>query len=224
MAAHKKRKERLLKAASIAAMIFCIIAFFLVGRSLSYQELADWIPSNRFLAAAFIILLYAVKSLTVFFPLLTLYLLSGIIFSTPVGILVNILGLAACGTVPYLVGLLFGPDYLIELRRKYPKLEILEILRRKSGFQFAVLTRAVGVLPGDIVSLYFGCAGLNYLAYLAGSILGLAPGMVAATIFGGQISAPGSPAFFIAAGCGLAITVVSFLACKRVVRQGKDKV
>jgi hypothetical protein len=52
----------------------------------------------------------------------------------------------------------------------------LETLHRKSGLQFAVLTRSAGILPGDVVSLYFGCVRLNYPAYLAGSILGHAPG------------------------------------------------
>lgn len=223
MAVKHEKKRLLAKIVSISAMIICIIAFFLIGKSLSYQELADWIPHNHVLAALLVILLYAVKSLTAIFPLLTLYLLSGIIFPTPAAIFVNVLGLAVCDTVPYLIGKLFASERQSDLRRKYPKLEILETLRQKSGFQFAALTRAIGLLPGDVVSLYFGCTGLNYPAYLAGSILGLAPGMIAATILGSQISSPGSPEFLIAAGCGTAVAVISFAACKRVVAQETGK-
>lgn len=97
----------------------------------------------------------------------------------------------------------------------------LETLHRKSGLQFAVLTRSAGVLPGDVVSLYFGCVRLNYPAYLAGSILGHAPGMAAATILGRQVSDPGEPGFWAAMGCGVAVALFSFLACGRVVRNHK---
>lgn len=97
----------------------------------------------------------------------------------------------------------------------------LETLRRKSGLQFAVLTRSAGVLPGDAVSLYFGCVRLNYPAYLAGIILGDAPGMAAATILGRQVSDPGSLGFWAAMGSGVAVALFSFLACGRVVRNHK---
>lgn len=223
MAAKHKKNRLPLKICSIAAMVLCITAFFIIGKSLTYQELADWIPDNRVIAALFVILLYAIKSLTVFFPLMSLYLLSGIIFSTGMAICVNLLGLAACDTIPYLIGKLFGPEQLDNLRQKYPKLEILETLRRKNAFQFAVLTRAAGFLPGDIVSLYFGCTGLRYPAYLMGSILELAPGMIAATILGSQISNPGSPGFLVAAGCGIVMAIISFIACNRAIKKDPEK-
>ena len=134
-------------------------------------------------------------------------------------VLVNLLGLAACDTVPYLLGRLLGSAGLDRLREKYPGLTLLETLRRKSGFQFAVLSRAVGLLPGDAVSLYFGCMRLPYPAYLAGSVLGLLPGMIAATILGGQISDPGSAGFWVSAVSGFAVAAVSFLACRRVIKR-----
>ena len=93
-----KNPRRWLKAIPLAAFLICITAFFLVGRSLTYQELANWLPENQATAAALVILLYTAKSMTVFFPLLTLYLLSGILFPTPTAVLVNLLGLAACDT------------------------------------------------------------------------------------------------------------------------------
>jgi uncharacterized membrane protein YdjX (TVP38/TMEM64 family) len=214
-----KNPRRWLKAIPLAAFLICITAFFLVGRSLTYQELANWLPENQATAAALVILLYTAKSMTVFFPLLTLYLLSGILFPTPTAVLVNLLGLAACDTATYLLGRLLGSGELDRLRGKYVKLNLLESLRRKNGFQFAVLSRAVGLLPGDVVSLYFGCVKLSYPAYLAGSIVGLAPGMIATTILGGQISDPDSPGFWAAAASGFVVAAISFLACRRVVRE-----
>ncbi len=51
--------------------------------------------------------------------------------------------------------------------------------------------------------------------------LRLAPGMVATTILGSQVSDPGSPGFWAAMGCGFAVALFSFLACGRVVKNHK---
>lgn len=217
----KKGKKRWVKIIPILAMIICIAAFLLVGRSLTQQDLVGWLPQNRVLATLVIIALYAVKSLTVFFPLLTLYLLSGVIFPLPIAILVNVLGLAACDTLPYLIGKSLGNEFLKRIRAKYPKLEALETLHRKGAFPFAALARSAGMLPGDIVSVYFGCVHLNYPAYLAGSILGLAPTMATATIFGSQIGNPDTPGLWFAAITGGAIAVLSFLVCKHTLSKEK---
>ena len=223
MEPNREKKSRWVKIVPVTAMAVCLAAFFLVGRSLTHQGLAEWLPQNQFLAAQVIIALYTVKSLTVFFPLLTLYLLSGIIFPLPLALLVNLLGLVACDTLPYLIGRSLGSAFIDHIRAKYPKLALLEMLRQKSAFSFAALTRAAGVLPGDVVSVYFGCVRLRYPAYLAGSIAGLAPSMAAATILGTQISHPGTPEFWIAAGAGAAVAVLSFLSCKHTLTQNKQK-
>ena len=222
MTSQPDKRRRWLKVIPIVAILLCVIAAFWAGRSLTYQTLAGRLPGGGVSAAAIIILLYAIKSLTVLLPLLTLYLLSGFLFPTPIALLVNLLGLAACDTVPYLLGRLLGSAELNRLRKKYPKLTLLETLRRKSGFQFAVLARAVGLLPGDVVSLYFGCAKLPYLTYLTGSIVGLLPGMTATTILGGQITDPGSTGFWIAAISGFVVALISFLACRRAVREERS--
>lgn len=215
----RKKSKIFTKIIPAIATAFCITAFFLIGRSLTYQDMLNWVPESHTAAGFLILLLYAAKSLTIFFPLVTLYLLSGIIFPLPHAILVNIAGLIVCDTIPYFIGRLLGLGHLEALRRKYPKLEIMETLRQKNGIQFATLTRAIGLLPGDVVSLYFGCVGLNYPAYLVGSILGLAPGMVATTVLGHQINAPEEPGFWIAAGFGAAVALISFFACGRTVKQ-----
>lgn len=146
------------KTVPIISIAVCATAFFLIGQPLSHQDLAEWLPQNRTLAVLATMLMYAVKSLTIFFPLVSLYLLCGILFPLPEAILLNLLGLAVSTTVPYWMGRLLGSRLLDQLRKKFSKLELLETLRRKSGFQFAVLTRSAGVLPGDVVSLYFAAS------------------------------------------------------------------
>ena len=110
-------------------------------------------------------------------------------------------------------------ETLDRLRQKYAKLQTVEKLRQENNFLFALLARAVGILPGDVVSLYFGAVRLPFGPYLAGSLLGLCPTMVAVTIMGGNVSDPFSPAFLAAAGIDLLVVAVSFVVCKRILRK-----
>lgn len=215
----EKKRENWLRYLPIALMGVCIVLFLLFGTDLEAQEILSWSPAEPWLAALFLTALYAVKSMTVFFPLVVLYLAGGLLFPLPAALAVNLIGLAVCDTVPYLVGRLSAADTLIRLRAKYPRLETVERMQRENDFLFAVLTRAVGILPGDVVSLYLGAVRLPYGAYLAGSLLGLCPTMVAVTIMGDNAADPLSPGFLIALGCDLVIVLISFLICRRLLRK-----
>lgn len=198
-------------------MLACAALFLLLGTDLEAEDLIRWSPGNPWLAALFLVALYGLKSMTVFFPLVALYLAGGLLFPLPAALAVNLLGLAVCTAVPYLIGRCSAAETLDRLRAKYPKLQTLERLRRENHFLFAVLARAVGILPGDVVSLYFGAVRLPFFPYLAGSLLGLAPTMVAVSIMGS--SDLFSPAFLMAAGCDLVIVVISLAACRKMLRE-----
>lgn len=202
-------------------MAVCAVLFLLLGRDVEAADLLNWSPSNPWLAAVFLLALYACKSMTVFFPLVVLYLAGGLLFSLPAALAVNLLGLAVCGTVPYLVGRCSAAETLDRLRQKYAKLQTVERLRQENNFLFVLLARAVGILPGDVVSLYFGAVRLPFVPYLTGSLLGLCPTMVAVTIMGGNVSDPLSPAFLAAAGVDLLVVAVSFVVCRRMLRKNQ---
>lgn len=212
-------KKRWMTYLPMAAMAVCMLLFLLLGRDVEAADLLDLSPRNPWLAALFLVALYAFKSMTVFFPLMVLYLAGGLLFPLPAALLVNLAGLAVCDAVPWLVGRCSAARTLEGLREKYPKLADMERLRQENNLLFALLARAVGVLPGDVVSLYFGAVGMPFGPYLAGSLLGLAPTMVAATIMGDNVSDPLSPAFLIAAGVDVVIVVASLAACRRLLRK-----
>ena len=85
----------------------------------------------------------------------------------------------------------------------------LEELERESAFRLLALVRAMGLLPCDAVSLWFGASGMRYGPYLAGSLAGMLPMMLAETALGAAVQAPGSWQFWTAAGCGAALAVLS---------------
>lgn len=162
---------------------------------------------------------YAVKSLSVFFPLLVLYAAAGQVFTLPKAILVNIIGMVICESIPYGIGRLSGTSLSEKLREKYPKLLVLETLHEGGSFPLAALTRAVGIVPGDLASLYFGAVKLPYFPYLWGSLIGLSPMMVADTLLGKGIGGAMSPELLAAFGISVLIAVMSLLFCRNVLKK-----
>ena len=193
--------------------------FLLAARDVEAADILQWSPANPFLAALFLIALYAAKSMSVFFPLVVLYLAGGLLFPLPVSLAVNLAGMAACVSVPYLVGRFSAAESVDRLREKYPKLEKLERVQQDNHFLFVLIARALGVLPGDVVSLYFGSMRLPFLPYLAGSLVGLAPTMVAVSIMGDNAANPLSPGCLIAVAVDGCLVAASFLACRRMLRK-----
>ena len=107
-------------------------AFFLMGRSLSWQTRSDVMPEKPWQAALVFWGCYAVKSLSVFFPLLVLYAAAGRVFPLSKALLVNLIGLVICESIPYGIGRLSGTSLAAKLREKYPKLLALETLHQRA--------------------------------------------------------------------------------------------
>ncbi len=183
--------------------------FLALGRELSLSELLAWPPESPALAGLFLVGLYGLKSLSLVFPLLLLYLAAGAIFPLPLAFAVNTAGLAVCVSLPFFLGRRMGVDVQGTLLRRWPRLSRLEELERKSAFRLLALVRAMGLLPCDAVSLWFGASGMRYGPYLAGSLAGMLPMMLAETALGAAVQDAGAWQFWTAAGCGAALAVLS---------------
>ena len=135
---------------TVALVLLCIY----IGSRMSIQGLISYTPSNVLLAAAGILALFAVKSLSVIFPLSVLYIVSAFWFGKWVGLAVCYLGLVVSCTIPYLLGRHFGAGMVEQLLCKYPKLRQLQSVGDSNQLMFSYLLRIVSVLPGDLCSLF----------------------------------------------------------------------
>ena len=75
---------------------------------------------------------------------------------------------------------------------------------------FSFIARAIGILPCDVVSMYFGSTRLYYPAYIAGAVLGFMPDLICTTILGQQIEDVHSPAFWITLAINILACVGSY--------------
>ncbi len=84
--------------------------------------------------------------------------------------------------------------------------------------------RVIYLLPGDIVSMYFGSVRGPYLTCLLGGLLGGLPSLLAATLLGASVSQPGSPAFWLALGITAGVSVLSLLGYLLWQKRQKNKI
>lgn len=179
----------------------------------------SYTPSQPLLAVLFLWLAFAVKSLSIMFPVMLLFAVSGRIFPLPMALLVNIVGIAITLTLPYLIGRCSGKDMTEKLMLKYPKLAQLRAMRSKTGLFLAFIIRAVGVLPCDVVSLYLGNTRLNYGEYIIGGVLGFMPDLLCATIVGMKISDVSSPWFWGTIAVNISVCVISMLIYRQYMKK-----
>ncbi len=174
------------------------LGFFLFsGRTLTVDDVLDYTPSEPLLAALFLWLGFALKSLSMVFPIYVLFAVSGQLFPLPIALAVSTVGTAISMTLPYLLGYASELDFSDRLMEKYPKLAELRTLRENSSFFLSFLSRAIGILASDVVSMYFGSTRMKYVPYITGGLLGYMPDLICATILGQQIEDYRSPGFWI---------------------------
>ena len=174
---------------------------------LSVNTILRYTPDNAMLAAGILFVLFALKSLTVVFPLSVLYLASGILFQPMTAILVSTVGLAITITIPYWIGRYSGKQVVQNICDKYPKAEQIARYQETNVFFSCFITRIVGFLPGDIVSLYFGACDTAYGIYLAAGIAGSLLSILTTTVLGEKIQDPFSIEFVIVLLCRILVSL-----------------
>ncbi len=196
--------------------------FWLSGETFSTENLLAHSPENPLLAVFFLLLLYALKSLSVFLPIMALYIAGGTLFHPLTAILINLAGTMICAIVPYWLGYFSGSEYAEHLVEKHPKIGSFMKSRKMNDVFLCYFLRVISVLPGDIVSLYLGASKMKFTKYLLGSFLGVFPGTVFCTLMGSSITDPLSPMFLVSAAFTVVLSVSSF-AGYRIYQRNSEK-
>ena len=171
---------------------------------ITMEEVLSWQPENLVLAVAVLLCFFAVKSASVFIPLMIPQILAGHLYSRDMALLINLLGLVIVMSVPYWIGKRLGRAKMEQLLHKYPKIQNILKAQDDNKMAFTFMLRACCVPPADMVTMYLGATGMPYLTNVIGGTLGSFPSMVLHTFLGASIRDPDSPAFWKA----LALNVV----------------
>ncbi len=195
-----------------------ILLVFINRDSITVDAIINYAPSNYFLAALVLLLLFALKSLSVFFASIILFTVSGLIFPLPLAILVNSLGVIIMASEAYLMGRIYGSDLIGTIAEKYPKVQPILHLQDKKPFLFTFLLRMLKVSNVDISSMYMGASHTRFAPYLAASYVAIVPELVLYAMLGSSISDLNPTAAIIVMivfGC---ISVASFLIMAYLVK------
>lgn len=209
-----KIKNTILSALRFVPLIICalfMILYLFSGKEITVEGLLNFAPAEPLYAAIFLVLLYAFKSLTVFFPIIVLNVLGGFLFEPAHAVIVNTVGVLVELVIPYWIGYYSGADFNNKLHQKYPKFSEIAEENTDNHFFISFFLRVIACLPGDAVSMYFGARKMPFWVYLLGSFLGTLPNMITSTLLGMNITDPTSPMFWVSVGLKVSVSAVSFL-------------
>lgn len=194
----------------VPAICVLIATGCLIGnQNVSVETLLAFTPQDPVKAMIIMLLLYALKSATVFFPLIILEIAVGHLFSPWAALGINFVGMLIILTIPYSIGKAAGIEAIQKLVQKYPRFgEIIEKQQDNALF-LCFFLRIISCLPGDVVTMYLGATRTPFWQNLIAGALGVLPGMLLATFMGSSIQNPQSPTFWISA---ILMVTLSFLS------------
>ncbi len=149
-----------------------IVALCLHDR-ISLSAILSYTPSEPLLAAVVMLLMFALKTLSVFFYSGVLFLANGTLFSLPAAIAMNIAGALVMMLEGYFIGNKLAGEQLKDIEEKYSRLHGLVRLKNERPFVFVLLLRLLKMMNYDIGSMYLGAARVRLPQYVAGSVLGI---------------------------------------------------
>lgn len=209
----------------ILMLVFVIgAAVFLLtsGDSLTAEGIYERLSgSNRIVTALLIILLFALKSMTVFVLYNIPVAAAGLLFPFWEALIINLIGTAICVSIPYFIGRSQAGGPLV--KRALEKNAILKrISQSEKEYSFALsLVLRVLSLPSDLLGLFLGSMRVSYPVFLISSMLGITPGMIWVTILGGAAVGKGTPAFWVILGIDAVMICVALFVFRR--KYGKIK-
>ena len=121
----------------------------------------------------------------VMFPVLILILATGLIYGPLIGPAIAVTGGLASALLGYGIGRLVGRKRLRRLTRG--RIEHIGQALGRHGALSVMLIRLIPVAPFGLVNLAAGANGVRLRAFMLGTISGLAPGIIALTLFSGQL-------------------------------------
>ena len=208
---NKRKLQKIIKYGALAIWAILILIVVVNRNKITADLIINYTPSNLFLAALVMLLLFALKTMSVFFYSGILYTVSGLIFPLPVAVLVNALGLVVMIAEGYLNGRFLGSDLVGTVSEKYPKIVPILKLEDKRPFLFTLLLRMMKIINFDMGSMYMGATRAAFVPYAAASFLTVVPELILFAVVGKGISDLSAGNVFVAVIIYAAITIASML-------------
>lgn len=187
--------------------------------NLTPDELAELMPDSVPGAALFLFVLYCIKSVVFVIPMLLLYVCAGLIMPPAAAVVFTLFCVSVEMTIGFFAGRKLGLSRVRKIASESKYAGKLFDRIGENVFLSSFVLRFIPVFSMDIVSMIFGAAGVDYPEFMAGSLLGLIPGLIPAVLAGNSIAKPFSAEFLVPfsvfAFLSIMCTLIYFIRNKR---------
>lgn len=221
----RKTLKRAVQAAPLVMIAVMAAVYLTVFKDMSLEQLLKYTPARPIAAAAVLLAMFALKSLSYFFPMALLFAACGVLFPPWAAIPLSAAGCAVMSTIPFFIGRYAESGLCDKLTAKHKKIAVIREMGTSNQLASAFFLRIISCLPYDIISMALGSMRYDYKKYLAGSVLGTLPGAILTVLMGQSISDPFSTEFIVCASLEAATVLASaiiFRLRKRKKRQTQN--
>ena len=218
----KQGKHGLLRIGLILLVVLALSAAWRwtpLGEWLTVERISGWIDQLRGSPAAPFIILggYIVGSLLLV-PITAMILATAFTFGPLLGFSYSLVGCLMAAVITYAVGRFLGRDKVRRLTGS--RLDRVKRRLADHGFVTMLTVRALPIAPYTVVNIVAGASHIRFRDFFFGTILGMAPGILAITVFERQlelaIREPGAGSVALLAAVVAAIAVTAVIVRKRL--------
>lgn len=160
-----------------------------------FEDAVVSIPNKGLIIIA-ILLIYVAKAL-VPIPTSAVCVIAGMVFPTPIAVMINIAGFLGLTTVKYAWGKHLGSGIIYKLLCRYENIQ--RVLESNTSAKDVLLVgfRVVPVVPINTISQIYGAMDFSFVRYLILSIIGFLPRIISYAMVGHHVYNPFSLAFML---------------------------
>ncbi len=170
--------------------LLLLVGLVLAWRYTALAEIADprvlhsWLTQFDGAALAAIVIAGFLLGGLVAFPVTVLIAATALALGSWQGLLYATLGSMASALSTYVIGRVIGTQPLRDLMG--PRINRVGRSLARQGIVAVAAVRLLPIAPFSLINLVAGAIGVPFLYYVAGTFLGLAPGLLTMSILGGQ--------------------------------------
>jgi len=137
--------KRIIQLAPVLMIVLMAVIYFAALKDLTFEQVLNYTPTAPLAAAAVLLLMYALKSLSYFFPMLLIAAVAGAVLPIYAAIPVNLLGIVIMASIPYAVGKYAEGEVVDKLAAKHEKISIVREYSTKHQRFGAFFLRIVSI-------------------------------------------------------------------------------